>query len=218
LEGIKVNPVLLTPLAVTSITNFILACEAFFVCGLLWARPKAPRSAAWFWQMAMLALATTALVGGIDHGFFEVFGQIPVRKVIEHTNWFIIGLVTFFVFLTTARQFFEPPGRTYAYAVAGVQLVVYTVLILFVDNFLVVMVNYTPVMLLLLVLSSLGSKRGTGSWPLIAGILLSFAASAVQAAGVDVFSPFDRNSLYHFGMMAAVACFYFAALKWQADR
>lgn len=208
----------LTPLAVTSITNFILACEAFFVSGLLCARPKALRSAAWFWQIAMLTLSTTALLGGIDHGFFEVFGQIPVRKVIEHSNWFIIGLLTFFVFLTTARQFLGQPWRAYAYVVAGVQLAVYTILILFVDNFLVVMANYAPVMLLLLVLNFIHLRDGGGSWALGLGILLSFAASGVQAAGVDVFSPFDRNSLYHFGMMAAVVCFYFAGTKLKTAR
>jgi hypothetical protein len=43
---------------------------------------------------------------------------------------------------------------------------------------------------------------------MIAGILLAFLASGLQAAGVDFFSPFDRNSLYHFGMMAAVLFFY----------
>jgi hypothetical protein len=207
----------LTPLAVTAITNFILACEAFFVSGLLWARPKAPRSAAWFWQIAMLTLAATALVGGIDHGFFEVFGQIPVRKVIEHTNWFIIGLLTFFVFLTAARQFLGRPWRTYAYVIAAVQLAVYTLLILFIDNFLVVMANYAPVMLWLLALNFIHLKDGGGTWALGLGIVLSFAASAVQAAGVDVFSPFDRNSLYHFGMLAAVACFYFAGTRLRAS-
>lgn len=203
----------LTPLAVTAITNFILASAAFFVSGLLFARPKAPRSAAWFWQAGMLTLSLSALVGGIDHGFFEVFGQIPVRKVIEHSDWLIIGLLTFFMFLTTAQQFLPGSRRPIAYGLAAVQLAVYGVLSLSIDNFLVVLINYAPVMLWLLVLNLRHLKDGAGSWALSLGIVLSFAASGLQAAGVDVFSPFDRNSLYHFGMLAAVACFYLAGRR-----
>lgn len=204
---------LLTPLAVTAITNFILASEAFFLSGMFFARPKVPRSAAWFWQLALLMLATAALLGGIDHGFFEVHGQIPVRKVIEHTNWFLIGLLTLFVFLTTAEQFLAPPWYRYAYIAAGVQFVVYTGLILLIDNFLIVMINYSLVMLLMLGCNLYGLQRGTGSRALSAGIVLAFVASGIQAAGVDVFSPFDRNSLYHFGMMLALVFFYRGGLR-----
>jgi len=203
----------LTPLAVTSITNFILACEAFFLTGLFFARAKAPRSAAWFWQMALLTLSTTALLGGIDHGFFEVFGQIPVRKVIEHSNWMLIGLLTFFAFLTAARQFLVDPWRRTAYILAVIQLVVFAILDLSVDNFLMVMLNYAPVMLLLLVFSLRGLKDGSGSWALVIGILLIFVSSGLQAAGLDLFSPFDRNSLYHFGMMLAVVFLYRGGLN-----
>lgn len=207
----------LTALAVTAITNFILAGETFFVSGLLFARPKSPRSAAWFWQIAILLLAISALIGGIDHGFFEVVGQTPARTIVQRTNWFFIGLLTLFVFLTTARQFFQPPARKALYVVAGLQLMIYTALILALDNFLVVIVNYAPVMLLLLVMSVRGLRDGTGSWAMIAGIVISFVASGVQAAGIDVLSPVDHNSLYHFGMMVAVAYLYLGSAQLKTD-
>lgn len=207
----------LSALAVTAITNFILASETFFVSGLLFPRPKSKYSAAWFWQFAILLLAVSALIGGIDHGFFEVIGQTPARAVIQHVNWFFLGLLTLFVFLTTARQFFEPPVRSVLYAIAGIQLVIYTVLMLLSDDFLVVIVNYAPVMLLLLVMSIRGLRDGTGSWAMIAAIVISFLASGVQAAGIDVLSPFDRNSLYHFGMMVAVVLFYLGSKQMKTD-
>ena len=65
-------------LAVTSITNFILASEIFFLAGLQLAAPKARFSAAWFWGGAMFALGTSALLGGIDHGFIEAAGRSRV--------------------------------------------------------------------------------------------------------------------------------------------
>jgi hypothetical protein len=204
---------ILSSLALSAITNFILACETFLLAGLFLARLKTRYSAAWFWQLVLFTLATTALVGGIDHGFFEVFGQIPARKVIEYTTWLLIGLLTFFVFLTLAQQFLVASWKRYACIAACTQLVAFTVLVLFVDNFLLVMVNYAPIMLLLLTYSLQGLKQGTGSWAMIIGILFSFLASGLQVAGVDIFSPFDRNSLYHFGIMVAVVFFYRGGLR-----
>ena len=61
-------------LAITSITNFILASELFFLAGLMVKTPKARFSAAWFWSGAMFGLASSALIGGIDHGFVEPAG------------------------------------------------------------------------------------------------------------------------------------------------
>ena len=83
-------------------------------------------------------------------------------------------------------------------------LSVYTLLVLRIDDFLVVILNYVPVMVLLLVMNLIGLKNGTGSWVMIAGILILFAASAIQELGVDVFSPLDRNGLYHLISMAGV--------------
>lgn len=207
----------LTALAVTAITNFILASETFFVSGLLFPRPKSRYSAAWFWQIAILLLAISALIGGIDHGFFEVIGQTPARVVVQHINWFFLGLLTLFLFLTTARQFFQPPVRTVLYVIAGIQMVVYTIIMLMSNTFLVVIVNYAPVMVLLLVMSIVGLRSGTGSWAMIVGIVISFVASGVQTAGIDVLSPFDHNSLYHFGMMIAVVCLYLGSAQMKTD-
>ncbi len=198
----------LTPLALTSITNFLLASEAFFLAGLFFAIPKMPRSAAWYWQWALLLLSTSALLGGIDHGFFEVFGQIPVRKVIEHTNWILIGGMTLSVFLAATEQFGRPAWKRNLTILAGLQFGIYVIISLLIDNFLVVMANYAPVMLWLLIGSFLGLKSGNGTWALNIGIIASFIASGIQAAGLDLFTPFDRNSLYHFGMMIAVFFLY----------
>ncbi len=207
----------LTPLALTAITNFILAWEASFLAGHLWAQPKARGSAMWWWAAALSALALSALLGGIDHGFFEPQGQTPPRKLLEHINWFVLGVLTALALVTAARQFLSPRGQRVALAFAAVQLAIYTGLLFLVDSFLLVLANYAPVMLLLLGLSVRGLRTGLGSWPLIIGIGLAFGASGVQAAGVDVFLPFDRNSLYHFGMMAAVIFLYLGGRRLKTD-
>ncbi len=69
--------------------------------------------------------------------------------------------------------------------------------------------NYAPILLILLALNIVGLPSGSGSWFFIIGILISIFASVIQALGVDRFSPLDHDGLYHVVVMAAVA-FLFA--------
>lgn len=197
----------MTTLAVTAITNVLLACEVFFLSGLLAGRPKAYGSAMWFWTAALLALGTSALLGGIDHGFVEMAGlqdQLPLYRV----TWLVLGVMILSVWLTTARQFFAPRWFV-LFLVAGlVQFGVLAVLIFVVGQFWVVIACYLPVILLFLVMNILGLRRSHGSWALIAGIVIMLLASLVQYSGFDAFSPLDHNGLYHVLAMLGVVFLY----------
>ena len=94
-----------------------------------------------------------------------------------------------------------------------VQLVVYAIAVLLVGDFRVVIVDYVPVMLLLLAMATLGLRDGTGSWQLIVGVVVLLAASAVQAIGVDVAGPLDENGLYHLISMAGVLFMYWGGQR-----
>jgi hypothetical protein len=201
-----------TALAVTALTDFLLACEGFFLSGLLFARPKRPGCAAWFWQWALFLLALGALLGGVDHGFVEPAG-LAWRPVVQRATWLSIGLVTWAVLMTIGRQFLAPPGRTAAFVAAYLQLAVYTGVVLLVDSFAVVIVNYAPIMLLLLVLSVRGLRTGRGSPDMVLGVVVAFVAAALQAARPEVLSPLEGSGLYHVVMMPALVLFYRAGTK-----
>lgn len=203
-------------LAVTAITNFILAGEVLFLAGMLARMPKVRFSAAWFWSGSMTLLGVAALIGGIDHGFFEPQG-IP-RYAIQRFNWLVMGAVTFCVLMTTARQCFERWWQ-HIFLLGGIiQLALYTGTIALIDDYRVVMVNYTPVMVLWLALNISGLKKGTGSWEMITGILIIAAASVVQGLGVDVWSPLDRNGLYHLIAMPGVVFLYLGGQRLRSTR
>lgn len=193
-------------LAITSITNFILAGQVLFLAGMLVRMPKILLSAAWFWAGAMTLLGIAALIGGIDHGFFEQSG-IP-RYFIQRCNWIVLGAMTFFVLMTTARQFFSPAVQRFFLILGIAQFVVNTVVVLSIDSFLDVILNYAPALVLLLAMNFIGLTDGSGSWNMIAGIVLVFTASAIQAIGIDVFTPLDRNGLYHLLSMVSAIFLY----------
>jgi hypothetical protein len=196
----------MTVLALTAITDFLLASEAFFLAGRLSSRPKDRFSAAWYFTGVLLLLGVAALLGGIDHGFFQV-ANLP-RYAIQRSDWIVMGGVTFCLLMTTARQFFPPAVQRFALLAAVIQFAVDTAAVLWIESFLDVILNYAPVMLLLLVMNFVGLRSGKGSPNMIAGILILFAASGILAARVDVFSPLDHNGLYHLLSMIGVGFLY----------
>jgi len=193
-------------LAITSITNFVLAGEVFFLAGMLVQKPKARFSSAWFWSGMIVLLGLATLIGGIDHGFFEGPG-LP-RYCIQRLTWIVLGAMTFFLLMTIAKQFFSRKVQRLFLIFGIVQFTADTIAVLLIDSFLVVILNYTPVMLLLLVMSLVDLKNGPGSRNMIAGILILFVASAIQALGIDIFNPLNRDGLYHLVSMAGIIFMY----------
>jgi hypothetical protein len=201
----------MSTLAVTSITNFILASELFFLAGLMTRTPKVRLSAAWFWAGAMTALATSALLGGIDHGFVEPAGQS--RYLIQRSNWIVMGIVTFCTLMTTARQFLPSRWQGPVLVLATIQLLVYALAVTRIDSFAIVIVDYAPVVLLLLALSIRGLRDGLGSWQMVTGIVVLLVATAVQSVKLDLPGPLDGDGLYHVIAMAGVPFMYWGGLR-----
>ena len=137
-------------------------------------------------------MGISALVGGISHGFFESEGKTPAWWALDKAKDLATGAIAFFVLLAAGRQFFGPRAQTIILVIALVQLGAFAAAVFLLDSFLVVIANYAPAVLLLLVLSVLGLSEGT-VWQMVVGLALSVAASLLQALGVDTFSPLDRN-------------------------
>jgi hypothetical protein len=203
----------MTALALTSVTNFLLAGEVLFLAGMTMRGPKARFSAAWYWSGMLLLLGTASLVGGIDHGFFEP-AQMP-RYAIQRFTWLLLAGMTFSLLMTAARQFFPERQQRILLCIAVIQLTAAAIAILLVDDFRVVIVDYAPVLVLFLVMD-LRRLAGDGSWELASGLLILAAASAVQASGFDALTPLDRNGLYHIISMVGVVFLYLGGRRLQA--
>jgi hypothetical protein len=199
-------------LEVTAMTNFIAAGEAFFAAGFLLGRTPFGASAAFFWGLTILFLAAGFLFGGLDHGFFEAKGNTRGRMIMQKVTWICAGIMTFFTLLTALYQFAPLEWHLPVILLGLVQLLAFCFFAIRTHHFRVVIVNYAPILLILLVLNIIGLPSGSGSGFIIIGILISIAASVLQALGVDRFSPFDRNGLYHVVLMAAVAFLFIGGL------
>src|SRR5258706_4933038 len=178
--------------------------------------PKERFSAAWYFTGVLLLVGVAALIGAVDHGFFEPAG-LP-RYFIQRADWIVLGGVTFCLLMTTAKQFFAPRIQRIVLIVAMIQFAVDTIAVLLVDSFLDVILNYAPVMLLFLAMNFVGLRTGIGSMQMIIGILILSAASAIQAAGWDALSPLDHNGVYHVVSILGVVFLYFGGAKLKTEK
>ena len=119
-----------------------------------------------------------------------------------------MGGVTFCLLMTTARQFWPPAVQRIALIVAVIQFAVDTAAVLWIESFLGCDPELRPGHVAAAGNECRRPSEWQGSPHMIAGILILFAASAIQAARVDVFSPLDHNGLYHLLSMIGVGFLY----------
>jgi hypothetical protein len=201
---------------VTAITNFVVAGEAFFGAGFLMSRISNLVSAQGFWAVAMLCFAIGFLIGGIDHGFFEPKGNTRVRLVVQKMSWFFGGVTTYLITLSTFFQYVSGSLRTVLILIGLAQLLTFLILALRIHHFLIVMINYIPILVALFVLNSIGLSSGSGSFYMMFGIIACILAAVFEGIGIDAFTPVDRHGVYHLVMMAAIALLFGAGFRLKA--
>lgn len=198
----------MTSNGVTALTDLLLSLEALVLAAALWRLASARQSAAWYWRLALGAMGLGALLGALHHGLF------PPPSVtgywLERVDWIVLAVMTYFFLMATAAQFFPASKYLRIHDLGVFQLTLNIGLIQAFDNFLLVTLNYAPVMLLLLAVNVRGLRNGTGSWPMLAGLLFLLAAVAIQASGIDTLAPLDHNGLYHVVSMIGVWFLYLA--------
>ena len=197
----------MTDLAVSALTNAILAAEIFFLAGLSFREGQDRWSASWLFALYLSLIGLANLLGTIDHGFLEPIdhpANIPVRTATRS----VIALGTFTLLLSTARQFFGPLGTRICLVVGLVGLAATLWVTATQDNFLVLVAGNFVVMMLTLGLHLWGLRRGIGSAMLCAGIVASIATSMIIPFGGSGIEPFGLYGTFHIGLIVASFILY----------
>ena len=203
---------MLNDIAMTALTDVILACETFLLAGLLFRPDVAPRSPAWYWAVTLLLTGVASMLGAIDHGFFEAIGH-PGHKAMAVATRATIVLASFAMLTAAAAQFLTGRWRTgvLALGVAGLAATLWTVATS--DNFLAVVGYYAGVMVLLLGFSLFGLRGGKGSVAMCLGVLGTLGASALIPMGSSGFFGLGLYGTYHVLLMPAVLLMFLGGLR-----
>jgi hypothetical protein len=161
------------------------------------------------WGLAFGALAVSALLGGLHHGFAAVMTQATLA-VSWKVTVFAIGVFSFGMMAGSVLDTTRGAVRAGLLAIAGAQLVAYAAWMLTRDAYGYVVLDTAIAMATLLLLHgwSAVSRRDEASCWALAGIAVSALAAAVQYYHVALHEHFNHNDLYHVIQIAAMALFF----------
>lgn len=207
----------MTDLALSSLTDVILACELFFLAGLAFRLNAEVGSPAWIWALYLAVSGTATALGAIDHGFFEPI-QHPGNPTMKFVTRATLALAAFVLLVTTARQFMSPLWSRLVIA-AGLVGLIATIWINWVsDDLLAVAASNAAGMMLALVLHALNLRTGRGSLMMCVGIVLSIAASSLVFSGGNGVLGLGLFGTMHVALMPAALALYLGGLKLRRTR
>ena len=197
----------MTELALSALTNAILAVFIAFLAGLSFRSDQDWTSAAGLFAAYLLLGALANLLGTLHHGFIEGTGHpadIPLRSATR----IVIALGIFTFLMSTARQFMSARGTWLSLGVGLLGLVLTGWVVATQDNLLVLVAGNLVVVLLALALHLFGLRKGTGSWAMCVGILLSIAASMLIPFQGDGVAGLGLYGTFHVALLPAFLFLY----------
>jgi len=194
----------------TLATDYALGTFAA-VCALLLARQNAHlrQRAVGLWALALAAAAVGSFTGGTYHGFQQAI-PVPVAAVLWKITTIAMGVASFFLLSAGLNAAFTGRTLQWLQAAATVKLGIYTLWMMWHDEFRFVIYDYGSTLVILMLLAA-GRRthgiRGHRAY-LVSGILVSIAAAGVQQAGVRLHRHFNHNDLMHVIQMGGMWLLY----------
>ena len=153
------------------------------------------------WTLFFGSIAVASLTGGTVHGFFldqSTFGY----RILWPTTLIAIGVTaaTVWVLIGFSISKSMDSVKKWAFFAVMIFLIYSTVVLFYSQRFTIVILNYVPAMVALLVVNVREYVR-TSSTPyllVIGGTLVILAAAFIQQAGLGIHpNYFNHNSTYH---------------------
>jgi hypothetical protein len=192
-----------------AITDFILAveCAGF---AILIAR-KVPKGSYRTWLLVFfVSIAAGALFGGITHGYFP--NDTPGARAIWVATMLAIGVTAAACWNLAAEVLAKEWTPLRAAAIGG--FVGYAGLVVYgFRAYRLVIINYLPAALFLLVACVVAWKRGQRAlrWAVF-GIVLTFVAAPIQVLRISL-PMLDHNALYHVVQAVALLLIYISFVR-----
>ncbi len=202
---------------VTLLTDYFLSAQAFYLGYRCLSTGKNGHSRATrLWGLALLMLSLGAFVGGTAHGFKLYLGT-GGHAIVWKLTVYSIGLCTFFMLAGTTLGSVGKVAQRVILTFAVSQLAVYAIWMATHNDFIYVVYDYVPAMLIIIVLQAIlyvKRKQVSAIW-LSSGIFVSLAAAGIQISGFDIHKYLNHNDIYHLVQMVGVYLLYRGAVLLQ---
>jgi hypothetical protein len=196
-------------LQLVSISDFILSALCLFLSGVLFGNIKSYKSRAAILCYFLFFAGLAAFMGGIDHGFFQ---PINKRYIPRTLTYLFIAAATYFLFKYTIMNFIEGKMARMLIILANIQLIVFVVASFNYHNFLIVVGNYSPILLFFFVMNLLNLKRSKSELDFSLFCLIMIIGTLVQVFEIKFSEMINGDTLYH--IIAFIAyIFMFTGVK-----
>jgi len=196
----------------TAFTDLVLAllCFVFF-----YKFSNGHTMASYFWKLFFLFMACSTLIGGITHAVFEDHQSLQFL-FFWLTMQIFSGLSVLFAQLATIHSISIEAIPIYrstkkSILLCKIQFFIFLAAVLFLHNFLVVVVNSTIGFIMVLYVHALsGSKYGNRSAAFIAlGIFISFLTAIIYTLKISMNDWFNFKDIAHVIMMISVCIIFY---------
>ena len=181
-------------LELVSISDFVLSALCLFLSGVLFGKIKSHLSTYGMLCYFLLFAGLSAFMGGIDHGFFEPINQ---RYFPRTLTYLFVATATFFLFMYTVFTFFKDKVKRVLLILAYIQLIVFMISAFFYHNFILVVANYAPVLLLFFIMNLLHIKNSKKEYYFTLFCLILIIATLVQAFEIKLSNKINGDTFYH---------------------
>jgi hypothetical protein len=204
-----------------SISDFVLAAFSGLLAVKLHTRSTEMRRTRRWFAIVLGAIAFSALLGGIAHGFMpderSRWGGLIWRATLMSIGPAAIGL-----WMLASLLLFRPATVERARSIALIALAIYVGVVLFeYQNFMIALALYLPAAVLLLIgfLVNLRHRESAFATDGLIAMGLTLTAGLLQYLRIG-FHPiyFNHNALYHLVQGIAVFFLYRAGCKWLDPR
>jgi uncharacterized protein DUF6962 len=191
-----------------ALTDYVLAVESAVFAWLLSRQPSIATGLQSPFVVFFAATAAGSLAGGTVHGFVRGDGS-QIGVMLWRAGLVSVGVAALSAWIIGARMLFSPATAQAIHVVATGAFLVYTIVIVAVnDSFRVAVANYLPVTVFLMI-AFVAAYRSTQQPAMaigVGGLALTVVAALVQQLRVGLHPRyFNHNALYH--AIQAVALF-----------
>lgn len=192
----------------TLITDYLLAAFTIALAWRLRAQSRLTRSAAqWWWAVAFAATAVAGIAGGSVHGFPDALGRATAGVWLVAMESLVVASLAVVRAAISASRLGEASQRR-ADALAVVAYGAYGGWLAWSPSFVFAIVAYGSALAVLMLLHRT-------QW-LVAGVVVSIVAAAVQQGKWSLHPSFNHNDLYHVIQAVAVWMLYLGAMAHDA--
>ncbi len=181
----------------TLLTDYLLCLLTTYFALKVWsAQKESGHLPQRLWAAAFAMFALAALLGGSWHGFHTGLPPL-VSQLIWRATTGVIGLAGLLLVIGALYAATDNPWRARLVRIFIAKFLLYLLVVNLYDSYAVVIADYAPDLLAVLIISLIRLKSARFAIWSIAGILVAFVAAGVQVSGVSLHEHFNQNDLYH---------------------